>query len=73
MKFSILCIFTLGGVGSGITYTFRNVEIITYNETALVFKYKAMSDSLEKTATFFRSNIAGYSVTEETQKKPAKF
>ena len=59
MRYKILCIFTHYGK----TYTFRDVEIICSNETTLQFNYIAMSDGLAKTATFPKSNMAGWSVT----------
>lgn len=54
-----LCIF----LASGKTFTFRDVEIAQDNETVLVFRYKAMSDGLHKTAVFYKSNMAGNSST----------
>lgn len=60
MKFSIICIFTQ----SGRTYTFKNVEMLCENETVIQFSYKAMSDGKEKIATFPKSNICGWSLTE---------
>lgn len=53
-----LCIFT----ATGRTYTFRNVVIDCDNETVLVFRYAAMSDGNEKTATFYKANFVGFSV-----------
>jgi len=55
----ILCIF----LPTGKTYTFKNVTIITDNETMLVFRYAAMSDGLQKTATFPKNTLCGWSVT----------
>ena len=60
MKYSILCIFTQGGR----TFTFRNVEVTTSNESVLQFRYVAMSDGKEKVGTFPKSGICGFSVTE---------
>ena len=60
LKFSIICIFTQ----SGRTYTFKNVEMLCENETVIQFSYKAMSDGKEKIATFPKSNICGWSLTE---------
>lgn len=60
MKYSILCIFTQ----TGHTFTFRDLELVTNNETILMFKYKAMSDGKDKTATFPKATICGWSVTE---------
>ena len=62
-KYSKLTVFTTSGVGSGITYTFQDVVLITNNESVLSFRYQAMSDGKTKLATFYRSNLAGYSVT----------
>ncbi len=61
MEYSILCIFT----EMGRTYTFRDVKILTDNETVLVFVYTAMSDDLIKKATFFKNRFVGFSVTEK--------
>jgi len=61
MKYSILCIFTQ----TGRTYTFRNVEMVWDNETALQFNYSAMSDGKVKTATFPKATLCGWSVTPE--------
>ncbi len=59
-RHSILCIF----LNTGHTFTFRNVEIITDNETVVVFKYTAMSDGKSKEATFYKQHIAGVAVTK---------
>lgn len=58
-SFSILCVF----LNTGHTFTFRNVEVITDNETVVVFKYTAMSDGRSKTATFYKQNVAGVALT----------
>lgn len=60
-QFSIICIFA----DSGKTFTFRNIEVITDNESVIQFSYRAMSDGLEKIATFPKSNICGWSLTEK--------
>lgn len=60
MKYSSICLF----MPTGRTFTFRDVEIVTDNETVLVFKYRAMSDSKFKTATFQKSIIPGWSTLE---------
>lgn len=52
-----LCLF----FATGRTFTFRNVTIISDNETAITFTYKAMSDGLSKTATFFKAHVVGIS------------
>lgn len=53
-----ICIFC----NSGRTFTFRGCTIIADNETVLVFRYRAMSDEKEKTATILKSSIVGWSV-----------
>ena len=53
------CIFTPHGK----TFSFKNIEVVTDNETVLVFTYKAMSDGLAKTHTALKANIVGYSLT----------
>jgi hypothetical protein len=53
----VLCIFLM----SGKTFTFKWADIITNNESTLVFNYQAMSDQKLKTATFNKNQIAGYS------------
>lgn len=58
-RHSILCIF----LNSGHTFTFRNVEVATDNETVVVFRYTAMSDNKSKTATFYKQNVAGVALT----------
>ena len=59
-SFSILCLF----LNSGHTFTFRNVTVVSNNETVIQFEYKAMSDGKPKVGTFQKQNIAGFSVTE---------
>ena len=59
LKYSILCIFT----STGRTYTFKNVEMVCDNETILQFNYAAMSDGKQKTATFPKATLCGWSVT----------
>jgi hypothetical protein len=54
-----ICIFT----PQGKTFTFKDVEVLTDNETVIVFKYRAMSDGNEKVATFYKSTICGVSLT----------
>lgn len=51
------------------TYTFKNVEILTDNETVLVFRYQAMSDGEWKIATFIKSLFVGYSVLPWAEEK----
>ena len=59
--YSIICIF----IGSGKTFTFKNIEMLCDNESIIQFSYRAMSDGLEKIATFPKSNICGWSLTEK--------
>ncbi len=56
-KYSILCLFLI----TGKTYTFRDVEVVHDNQTAITFKYQAMSDELGKVATFYKDHVAGVS------------
>lgn len=58
--YSSLCIFT----EMGKTFTFKNVSILTDNETMLVFAYKAMSDGLTKVGRFFKGMFVGFSTTD---------
>lgn len=58
-RFEIMCVFT----PTGRTYTFRNVRMVCDNETVLQFVYSAMSDGREKTATFPKATLCGWSVT----------
>jgi len=59
-RLSILCIF----LNSGHTFTFKDVTVVTDNETVVAFKYTAMSDGASKTATFYKQNVAGVSLTK---------
>ena len=59
-RLGILCVF----LNSGHTFTFRDVTIVTDNETVVVFKYTAMSDGAPKTATFYKQNVAGVALTK---------
>ena len=52
-----LCIF----LTSGKTFSFKNADILTDNESVMVFSYYAMSDGKLKRATFYKSNVAGVS------------
>jgi uncharacterized protein YbaA (DUF1428 family) len=52
-----LCVF----LPSGRTYSFKNVIIVTDNETVIVFSYAAMSDGKTKRATFYKNMVAGIS------------
>ena len=60
MEYSILTIFT----PYGNTFTFKNVKVTCSNETTLQFNYKAMSDGKDKTATFPKPTICGWTVTK---------
>ena len=53
-----LCLF----LPAGRTFTFRNVEILTDNESVLVIHYNAMSDQIDKVLTVQKSAIVGWSV-----------
>ena len=53
-----ICFF----LNSGRTFTFREVVVTCDNETVLGFRYKAMSDSEYKEATFQKSQFVGFSV-----------
>ena len=44
---------------TGRTYTFRNVEILSDNETAISIRYTAMSDGQVKEAVFYKTHVAG--------------
>ena len=46
----------------GNTFTFRNTEIVSDNESVLQFRYIAMSDSKQKVATFLKKCIVGWSI-----------
>lgn len=59
-EFSILCVF----LNTGHTFTFRDVTVVCDNETVVQFEYAAMSDGKIKTATFYKQNVAGVSLTE---------
>ncbi len=61
MEYASICIFT----PTGRTYTFRDIKMLTDNESVLVFSYAAMSDGKQKVATFYKSNICGHSLTEK--------
>jgi len=55
-----VCLF----IPTGRTFTFRNAEIATDNETVLVIKYTAMSDGKVKTMTAQKTQIVGWAVSE---------
>jgi len=55
-----LCIF----MESGHTFTFKDVTITCNNETALAFAYIAMSDGNAKHATFLKTRLVGWSITQ---------
>ncbi len=54
-KLESICFF----LDTGRTFTFRDVELVTDNETVWVIRYKAMSDGHGKTATFYKSRVVG--------------
>ena len=56
-----ICIF----LPTGRTYSFKKVEILTDNETVLVFSYLAMSDGNKKIATFQKTQICGWAIHED--------
>jgi hypothetical protein len=60
MNFRKLSIFTTYGG----TYSFKDVEEFNQNETVITFRFKAQSDGESKKATFFVSNVAGFTVLE---------
>ena len=53
-----LCVFC----PTGRTFTFKNVDLVTDNETVLVFTYGAMSDGKNKQMTMQKSQVIGWSV-----------
>lgn len=57
MEESILHIFTQHGK----TYTFRGYYNLVANESVISFDYKAMSDGKTKHASFYVSNMTGWS------------
>ena len=48
---------------SGRTFSFYDVEIVTDNETVIVFDYAAMSDGRKKRGRFYKHRIVGESKT----------
>lgn len=61
VPFTTFCVF----LPYGQTFTFKEVELLTNNESTLMFRYEAMSDGLVKTAVFQKAKIVGYSWTYE--------
>ena len=57
-KIETLCLFC----STGRTFTFKDIEIVTDNETVLVFTYNAMSDGKSKTMVAYKSQIIGASM-----------
>ncbi len=49
-------------LSTGRTFTFRDVEMLTDNETVWVIQYKAMSDGNPKEATFYKNQVAGIAI-----------
>ncbi len=60
-----ICIFTKCGA----TFSFKDVSVYMDNETLLRYSYVAMSDDLIKEATFYKSNLAGSSLTMQVVDK----
>ncbi len=56
-----LCLF----LPTGRTFTFRQVEMLTENESVLEAAYTAVSDGLRKTLTVQKSAIVGWSECED--------
>jgi len=56
-----ICLF----LPTGRTLSFRDIVIISNNESFLTFDYRAMSDSLIKTGTFQKRALVGWSIHEE--------
>ena len=54
-KLASICFF----LTTGKTFTFRNVDVISDNQTAIQIRYTAMSDNLVKEATFYKEHMAG--------------
>lgn len=52
-----LCIF----LPTGRTFSFKNVTLLSDNENMIIFSYIAMSDGVEKIATFYKTHIVGIS------------
>jgi hypothetical protein len=51
-----ICLF----IPTGRTFTFKNAEILTNNETVLVIEYVAMSDGKSKKITVQKDQIVGW-------------
>ena len=47
---------------SGKTFTFHGVEILSNNETGIVFTYVAVSDNKKKKGTFYKPGMVGFSI-----------
>ena len=56
-QLSSLCLF----FATGRTFTFRDVVVLTDNESQISFEYQAMSDGLSKQATFSKFHVVGVS------------
>jgi len=54
-KLKCICFF----LNTGKTYTFRDVEVISDNQTAIHIRYKAVSDGFSKEAIFYKEHVAG--------------
>ena len=51
---------------TGRTFTFRDVTMVTDNETVWIIGYKAMSDGNSKQATFYKNQVAGIATCQKT-------
>lgn len=54
-----ICLF----LPSGKTFTFRNAQIETDNESVLIILYTAMSDGMKKRIIVQKTMIVGFAVT----------
>ncbi len=50
---------------TGKTFTFKNVKYYLDSESVITFQYKAMSDGLLKSVTFYKHNVVGTSLCLE--------
>ncbi len=53
-------------LSTGRTFTFRDVTMVTDNETVWVISYKAMSDGNSKMATFYKNQVAGIAICRKS-------
>lgn len=54
-RYSSICFF----LTTGKTFTFRDVDVYSDNETAIEIEYTAMSDGNVKRAVFYKTHVAG--------------